>query len=43
MAELKQAIALSARLIHNEELSNTESQGILSIPISEAGQRRIIF
>lgn len=31
MAELKQAIALSARLIHNKELSNTESQGILAI------------
>lgn len=31
MAELKQAIALSARLIHNKELSNAESQGILAI------------
>ncbi|WP_223293800.1 Fic family protein [Sideroxydans lithotrophicus] len=31
MAELKQAIALSARLIHNKELSSTESQGILAI------------
>jgi hypothetical protein len=31
MAELKQAISLSARLIHNKELSNTESQGILAI------------
>jgi hypothetical protein len=31
MAELKQAIALSARLIHNKELSNIESQGILAI------------
>ena len=31
MAELKQAIALSARLIHNKDLSSTESQGILAI------------
>ena len=31
MAELKQAIALSARLIHNKKLSSTESQGILAI------------
>lgn len=29
--ELKQAIALSARLIHNKILSTTESQGILAI------------
>ena len=31
LAELKQAIALSARLIHSKNLSTTESQGILSI------------
>src|SRR3989338_8899848 len=31
LAELKQAIALSARLIHNKNLSHTESQGILAI------------
>ena len=31
LAELKQAIALSARLIHNKNLSTTESQGILAI------------
>ena len=31
LAELKQAIALSARLIHNKSLSTTESQGILAI------------
>ncbi|MDO8813696.1 MAG: virulence protein RhuM/Fic/DOC family protein [Gallionella sp.] len=31
LAELKQAIALSARLIHNKNLSPSESQGILAI------------
>ena len=31
LAELKQAIALSARLIHNKNLSTDESQGILAI------------
>ncbi|MDO8989209.1 MAG: virulence protein RhuM/Fic/DOC family protein [Sideroxyarcus sp.] len=31
MAELKQAIVLSARLIYKKELPNTESQGILAI------------
>ncbi|MDD5385525.1 MAG: virulence protein RhuM/Fic/DOC family protein [Gallionella sp.] len=31
LAELKQAIALSARLIHNKNLSTTESRGILAI------------
>ena len=31
LAELKQAIALSARLIHNKNLSTSESQGILAI------------
>ncbi|MDH4286370.1 MAG: virulence RhuM family protein, partial [Gallionella sp.] len=31
MAELKQAIALSARLIHNKSLSPDESRGILAI------------
>ena len=31
MAELKQAIALSARLIHNKNLSPDESHGILAI------------
>ncbi|MDD2944142.1 MAG: virulence protein RhuM/Fic/DOC family protein [bacterium] len=31
LAELKQAIALSARLTHNKNLSTTESQGILAI------------
>lgn len=31
LAELKQAIALSARLIHNKNLSTEESQGILAI------------
>lgn len=31
LAELKQAIALSARLIHSKNLSTIESQGILSI------------
>lgn len=31
LAELKQAIALSARLIHNKNLSSAESQGILAI------------
>lgn len=31
LAELKQAIALSARLIHSKNLSATESQGILAI------------
>ena len=31
LVELKQAIALSARLIHNKNLSHTESQGILAI------------
>ena len=31
LSELKQAIALSARLIHNKNLSHSESQGILSI------------
>jgi len=31
LAELKQAIALSARLIQNKELSSGESQGILAI------------
>jgi len=31
LAELKQAIALSARLIHNKNLSTAESQGILAI------------
>jgi prophage maintenance system killer protein len=31
LVELKQAIALSARLIHNKNLSTTESQGILAI------------
>lgn len=31
LTELKQAIALSARLIHNKNLSHSESQGILSI------------
>ncbi len=31
LAELKQAIALSARLIHNKDLSTGESQGILAI------------
>ena len=31
LTELKQAIALSARLIHNKNLSHTESQGILAI------------
>jgi prophage maintenance system killer protein len=30
-AELKQAIALSARLIHNKDLSSVESRGILAI------------
>ena len=31
LAELKQAIALSARLIHNKNLSHSESRGILAI------------
>lgn len=31
LAELKQAIALSARLIHNKNLSTAESRGILAI------------
>ena len=31
LVELKQAIALSARLIHNKSLSTSESQGILAI------------
>ena len=31
LAELKQAIALSSRLIHNKNLSSAESQGILAI------------
>ena len=31
LAELKQAIALSARLIHSKNLSTTESRGILAI------------
>ena len=31
LIELKQAIALSARLIHNKSLSTSESQGILAI------------
>ena len=31
MADLKQAIALSSRLIHNKDLSTPESQGILAI------------
>lgn len=31
LAELKQAIALSSRLIHNKDLSTPESQGILAI------------
>ena len=31
LAELKQAIALSARLIHNKNVSTDESQGILAI------------
>ena len=31
LSELKQAIVLSARLIHNKNLSHSESQGILSI------------
>ncbi|TXT24038.1 MAG: filamentation induced by cAMP protein Fic [Gallionellaceae bacterium] len=31
LAELRQAIALSARLIHNKSLSTVESQGILAI------------
>jgi len=31
LAELRQAIALSARLIHNKNLSSSESQGILAI------------
>jgi hypothetical protein len=31
LVELKQAIALSSRLIHNKDLSTPESQGILSI------------
>ena len=31
LTELKQVIALSARLIHNKNLSTTESQGILAI------------
>jgi len=31
LAELRQAIALSARLIHNKNLSPSESQGILAI------------
>lgn len=31
LVELKQAIALSARLIHNKSLSTSESQGILEI------------
>ncbi len=31
LVELKQAIALSARLIHNKSLSTNESQGILAI------------
>lgn len=31
LAELRQAIALSSRLIHNKDLSTAESQGILAI------------
>ncbi len=31
LAELRQAIALSSRLIHNKDLSSSESQGILAI------------
>jgi len=31
LAELRQAIALSSRLIHNKNLSTAESQGILTI------------
>lgn len=31
MADLKQAIALSSRLVHNKDLSLSESQGILAI------------
>ncbi len=31
LSELRQAIALSARLIHNKSLSSSESQGILAI------------